>query len=965
MPQMFLEHPALYSQSAALSARIGLHTVTLMPLSLAEFVERWKAVTLTERSAAQSHFIDLCEVLGQPHPAAADHTGESFTFEKPVSKLHGGDGFADVWKRGFFAWEYKRKHKDLAAAYHQLADYRDDLENPPLLVVCDMDVFEVHTNFTGTQTRVYRFTLDDLLKGAPTSNCALPPLEVLKATFTDPEQLRPEAAAKRVTESAAKEFAKLATSLQQRNIEPEAAAHFLMRLLFCLFADSIGLLDDHLFRQMVDLNRATPAKFTSKLRQLFAAMSTSGNNFGIHDIYWFNGGLFGDDSVFELTSADMGTLRAAADLDWSAVEPAIFGTLFERSLDPGKRSQLGAHYTSKEDILLIVEPVVMAPLERRWSEVKAEALELAAKAQAAKGGAHNKLRAQLKDKLFAWVEELSKVRILDPACGSGNFLYVALRRMLDLWKEAHIFAAAHGLPTFLPFQVTPSQLYGLETNVYAHELASVVVWIGYLQWLNDNGMGWPTEPILRKLDNIQHRDAILTHDTDGKPIEPEWPEADFIIGNPPFLGGKRLRSELGSSYVDELFALYADRVPSEADLVTYWFEKARAKLGTQKQMRAGLLATQAIRAGANLKILQRVQDSGAIFMAWSDRPWILDGAAVRVSMVGFDDGSQTYRTLNGIQVPEINSNLSSEIDLSGAAKLMENTSLCFMGTTKVGAFDLLPEIAREMLAAPLNPNGRPNSDVVRPWINGHDLTGRPSGKHIIDFGVNRTEEEAALYERPFEYVRQNVYEDRQHNNRESYRLKWWIHAEPRPEMRERLKNLKKFIATPRVAKYRLFAWEDASVLADSRIYVFAREDDYFFGILHSRMHEVWSLATCSWHGVGNDPTYVSGICFETFPLPWPPGREPQDSPLVQAIAEAARELVAKRDAWLNPPATSEEELKRRTLTNLYNARPTWLMDAHRKLDEAVFAAYGWPSTLTDAEILEHLLALNHQRASSA
>ncbi len=414
-----------------------------MPLSLAEFVERWKAVTLTERAAAQSHFIDLCEVLGQPHPAAADQTGESFTFEKAVSKLHGGKGFADVWKRGFFAWEYKGKHHDLAAAYHQLADYRDDLDNPPLLVVCDMDIFEVHTNFTGTHTRVYKFTLADLLTSAPAPNCAFPPLEVLRALFTDPEQLRPEAAAARVTEQAAAEFAKLAASLRQRGVDSERAAHFLMRLLFCLFADSIGLLPDHLFRQMIELNRAQPAKFTSKLRQLFSAMSTSGNSFGVHDIHWFNGGLFADDSVFDLISADMGTLRAAADLDWSAVEPAIFGTLFERSLDPGKRSQLGAHYTSKEDILLIVEPVVMAPLERRWQQVRSEAQELTAKAQAVKGGAYNKLRAQLQDKLSAWVEELSKVRILDPACGSGNFLYVALRRMLDLWKEAYVFAAAH------------------------------------------------------------------------------------------------------------------------------------------------------------------------------------------------------------------------------------------------------------------------------------------------------------------------------------------------------------------------------------------------------------------------------------------------------------------------------------------------------------------------------------------
>jgi type II restriction/modification system DNA methylase subunit YeeA len=872
-----------------------------------------------------------------------------------------------VWKRGFFAWEYKGKHRDLVAAYHQLADYRDDLENPPLLVVCDMDVFEVHTSFTGTQTRVYHFTLDDLLTAAPTPNCALPPLDVLRALFTDPDKLRPEAAAARVTEQAAAEFSKLALGLRQRGIDSERAAHFLMRLLFCLFADSIGLLPENMFRKMLALDRGRPASFSRKLRQLFGAMSTSGSSFGMYDIHYFNGGLFADDEVFDLTEPDLAALRAAAELDWSTVEPAIFGTLFERSLDPSKRSQLGAHYTSKEDILLIVEPVVMAPLERRWSEVKAEASELATKALAVKGGAYNKLRAQLQDKLFAWVEELSKVRVLDPACGSGNFLYVALRRMLDLWKEAYVFAAAHGVPTFLPFQVTPAQLFGLETNVYAHELASVVVWIGYLQWLNDNGIGWPTEPILRKLDNIQHRDAILAHDADGNPVEPAWPEADFIIGNPPFLGGKRLRTELGDSYVGDLFHLYAGRVPQEADLVTYWFEKARALVEIHKAKRVGLLATQSIRAGANLKVLQRIAGSGGIFMAWSDKAWILDGAAVRVSVVGFDNGSDSQRHLDGAPASKINANLTSELNLADAVKLTENSALCFMGTTKVGAFDLTPEIAKPMLSAPLNPNGRPNSDVVRPWANGMDVTGRPRWNYIIDFGVQRSEAEAALFEMPFEYIRKRVYPERKDNNRESYRAKWWIHAEPRPDMREHLSGLPRFIVTPRVAKHRLFAWVNSEVLADSRLYVFTRPDDYFLGILHSRLHEVWSLENCSWHGDGSEgarPTYVSGTCFETFPFPWPPGHEPKDSPLVAAIAEAARDLVEKRDAWLNPPNASAEELKKRTLTNLYNARPAWLADAHRKLDEAVFAAYGWPSTLTDAEILERLLALNHQRAAS-
>ena len=739
-------------------------------------------------------------MLGQPHPAAADHTGDTFTFEKHVSTVDDGKGFADVWKRGSFGWEYKGKHKSLNAAYAQLVRYQGDLENPPLLVTCDQERFEVHTNFTGTRPLVYSFRLDDLLTASPTANCALPPLEVLRAVFTNPELLRPEAAQARVTEHAASEFAKLAESLEQRGVAPEGAAHFLMRLLFCLFADSIGLLPDHLFRQMIEVDKTKPANFTRKLRQLFAAMSTSGSTFGLHDIHYFNGGLFGDDEAFELTSTDMAVLRGAAALDWAQVEPAIFGTLFERSLNPGKRSQLGAHYTSREDIILVVEPVVIEPLQRRWAAIKAECTQLAADAEKEKlaeaaarkkGAIYPRLRKQLEETIFGWVEELSSVRILDPACGSGNFLYLALRRLLDLWHEVRVFSAEKGIPTFLEKQVHPSQLYGLETNVYAQELASVVVWIGYLQWLNQNGIGWPTEPILRRLDNIQNHDAILARDSDGAPVETEWPEVDCIIGNPPFLGGKRLRTELGDSYVNALFEVYAGRVPPEADLVTYWFEKARAMIETHWAKRAGLLATQGIRGGANRVVLERIKETGDIFMAYSDRDWILDGANVHVSIVGFDDGSQASRTLNGQEVAIIHANLTSAADTTSAVVLAENTNICFMGTTKIGAFDITPEIAHSMLSAPLNPNGRPNSDVIRPWVNAQDITGRPRGMFTIDFGVTMSESEAALYEQPFEYLRRHVYPKRQENNRESYRTKWWLHGEPRPELWGKLEGLRR------------------------------------------------------------------------------------------------------------------------------------------------------------------------------
>jgi type II restriction/modification system DNA methylase subunit YeeA len=935
------------------------------PLSLPEFVERWKASTLSERAAAQSHFIDLCEVLGQPHPAAADHSGDSFTFEKHVSTLEEGKGFADVWKHGFFGWEYKGKHKSLSAAYAQLVRYQGDLENPPLLVTCDQERFEVHTNFTGTRPLVYSFTLDDLLTAAPSATCALPPLEVLRAVFTNPELLRPEAAQARVTEHAASEFAKLADSLEQRGVDPERAAHFLMRLLFCLFADSIGLLPDHLFRQMIELDRARPANFTRKLRQLFAAMSTSGSSFGPHDIHYFNGGLFADDAVFDLTSADMSVLRSAAALDWSQVEPAIFGTLFERSLNPGKRSQLGAHYTSREDILLIVEPVVIEPLQRRWAAVKAEATALAEAAEGAKGKAYAKLRAELQEKLFAWVEELSAVRILDAACGSGNFLYLALRRMLDLWHEVRLFSAEHGFPTFLEKQVHPSQLYGLETNVYAQELASVVVWIGYLQWLNQNGIGWPTEPILRKLDNIQHRDAILSHDAEGAPVEPEWPEVDCIIGNPPFLGGNKIRGELGDEYVEDLFRTYSERVPPFADLVCYWFEKARAQIQTAKCKRVGLLATQGIRGSAGRVVLERIKESGSIFMAWSDRPWILDGAAVRVSIVGFDDGSQSERTLDGRPVSVIHANLTSETETTSAVKLPENFGICFMGPSAKGPFDIDRQLAQSMLNAPVNVNGHPNSDVVRPVASGVDLVQKSREKWTIDFGL-MPQSEAAQYEKPFEYLRLHAFPIRSTNRRASYATKWWQYAEARPGMRRALVGKRRFIATPEVSKHRIFVWAESRTLCNQQTLVFAREDDYFLGVLHSRIHEAWARAQgTQLREVESGFRYTPSSTFETFPLPWAPGQEPKDSLQMETIAAAARELVEKRDLWLNPAGASEEELKTRTLTNLYNARPTWLVEAHRKVDKAVFAAYGWPATLTDAKVLEHLLMLNQQRAARA
>jgi type II restriction/modification system DNA methylase subunit YeeA len=947
-----------------------------MKLSLPELIRRWKDSELTERAGSHSHFINLCEILGEPTPPAADPKGLDYAFERRVNKTGDDKGFADVWKRGFFGWEYKGKHKDLKAAYQQLFNYSADLDNPPLLVVCDFLRFEVHTNFTNTRPLVYKFTLDDLMLAGPIPGSDLSALEILRAVFSEPDKLKPGALEVRVTEKAANEFTKLKQSLSKFQTDNEALARFIMRLLFCLFADSVGLLPDNIFRKMIKADRLEPRKFIRKLKNLFAAMATGDEEFGPISIPHFNGGLFrvDDTTVFDLTHEELGILQKAAQLDWGRVEPAIFGTLFERILDEGKRAQLGAHYTRREDILLILEPVVMAPLRRRWDEVKAGAEEIAAAMETASNSTRAQLRAQMESRLLDWMEELSRVRILDPACGSGNFLYLSLKLLLDLWKETQVFMIDHHL-AYLPCKVGPSQLYGIETNVYAHELASVAVWIGYLQWRNDNAMGEPEEPILRVLGNIQHRDAIMELDAHGKPkldaegnpSEPEWPEADFIVGNPPFLGGNFIRKELGDTYVDALFRLYEGRVPHFADLVCYWFEKARATLEAEKASRVGLLATQGIRGGANRAVLDRIHESAHIFNAWSDNPWILDGAAVHVSIVCFENvenNGQHPPTLDGVAVHHIHPDLTSGVNTTGASVLPENTQLCFMGPSAKGDFDIDAEIARKMLSAPRNVNKRPNSDVVRPVASGVDLVQRNRGLWTIDFGVDMLENKAAMYELPFEYVRHHVLPKRESTQRQEYRTLWWLYGRPRPQMRQAIKGLKRYIATPATSKHRIFVWVKPEVLCNQGTLVFARSDDYFFGVLHSRVHELWARAQgTQLREVESGFRYTPTSTFETFPFPWPPSKEDQNSPLVEAIAKAARKLVEQRDRWLNPPDAAPQDLAKLTLTNLYNKRPAWLQNAHRKLDEAVLAAYGWPAAITDDELLRRLLELNQARAA--
>jgi hypothetical protein len=776
----------------------------------------------------------------------------------------------------------------------------------------------------------------------------------LRFLFTDPDRLKPGQTTAQVTTQAAKEFSTLTEGLRQRGVPAERTAHFIMRLLFCLFSEDIGLLQDGLFTRLIQNNRRKPVEFSKKLRQLFAAMSNAGGSFGPDDIPYFDGGLFMDDEAYDLTADELGILARAAELNWGGIEPAIFGTLFERILDPDKRSQIGAHYTSKEDIMLIVEPVLMEPLRREWEIVRQQATRLIDEAKGRKG---KSVQKDLSTLLGNFVAKIAAVRVLDPACGSGNFLYVALKLLLDLEKQVSVFASSNQLSRFF-VHCRPSQLYGIESNIYAHQVASVSVWIGYLQWQRDNGIIITDNPIMQPLKNIKCMDAILAWNDRGGATEPEWPDADVVIGNPPFLGGNKVRQQLGDSYVDGLFEVYEDRVPAFADLVCYWFEKARSLLEQHQRLRVGLLATNSIRGGVNRKVLESIKKTGTIFWAESDRDWILDGANVRVSMVAFDNGDELTRILDGKVVQTINPDLSAETDTTTAKPLKENENICFMGPSGKAPFDITSEDAQHMLRATINVNGRPNRDVVRPVKSGVDLVREDRNMWTIDFGL-REKKDAAQYEVPFQYVLKHVYPIRSKNRRKVYADKWWQYAEPRPGMRAALKGLKQYIVTPAVSKHRIIVWAASNVLCNQGTLVFARDDEYFFGVLQSRVHDVWALKQGT--SLEDRPRYTPTSTFETFPFPWPPTSEPKDDLLKQRIGVAARELLKRREAWLKPPGASEEQLKGRTLTNLYNASPSWLKDAHRALDEVVLAGYGWKSSLSDDEILSRLLHLNGER----
>lgn len=970
-----------------------------------EFVRKWgpggSAYALNERQGAQPHFMDLCAVLGAPTPDDPDN----YCFEKGVLKLGAKRGFADVWKRGHFAWEYKappeNPHKNnapaLDGALKQLTMYALALENPPLLVVSDRLTIRISTHFTGTPTETHEVEITQLTD--PKS------LDLIRRLLTDPESFRPSVTSREITEEAAAAFANVAERMRERGVDHHVVAHFLTQCLFCFFADDVRLLPDRLFANLIG-NRVDPPRLKLGLQDLFEAMK-KGGMLGRDDVPYFNGGLFETVEVPDLSDLDVAALRTASALRWNEIDVSIFGTLFERGLDSAKRSQLGAHYTDTETIMRLVEPVVRKPLLSAWESTRPVLEAHLTKSKRIGDAAYRMAHAVL----IEYLQRLQSYRILDPACGSGNFLYLGLRALKDVEHKVNSEAHVLGLDQPVDLVTGPHNVLGIEINEYAAELARVTVWIGELQWRIKHGYSVKTNPVLEPLNHIECRDALLLSDC----TEASWPVATVVIGNPPFVGDKKMRAELGDAYTDRLRATFEGRVPGAADLVCFWFEKAREAIMDSRLQAAGLVATNSIRQGANREVLAQAGKDCTIFEAWSDEPWVNDGASLNVSLVAFGRSGQQPR-LDGRDVVRIHADLSADeigseaLDLTRAQPLAENADASYFGFCLAGPFVVPAAKARQWLTLP-NPTGRSNAEVLKPIFNGVDLRGRPGDRWTIDFGCTMLENEAAQFDEPFRHAVRTILPARKDNKRAG-RAKWWFrHGETRPGLRNAIQGLGRMIVTIETSKHRYFMWLPTSVAPEHKLVVIPREDDVTFGILSSRIHVVWALRKGS--TLETRPVYTTGEVFAKFPFPG--GLTPRDSsskateklssgaivpgnlsgPLAQVaagIADAAKVLNDRRERWLNPNEWTdrlpevvplgmnqspypdravprhghESDVSKLTMTELYNDPPPWLAMAHQTLDAAVAQAYGWTDyspNLSDQEILRRLLDLNLSRSN--
>ena len=1050
-------------------------------LTPAEFVTRWSASRGHEQKVDQMFCVELCEFLGVPTPDPSNEAQESYCFQHRVNVLQ-GDGTEspqriDFYKRGHFVFESKqgseRRDKDkgtavrgtvgwgtaMRSAFKQAHTYAQNLPEgrPPFIITCDIGyMFEVWPGFSGNYGGYgagARIPFSDLHKEDVRA--------FLRAVFTDPYSLDPALHAARVTRRVSTPLAKLAKALEPAH-GAERTSAFLMRCIFTMFAEDVNMLEKEPFKTALrDRWVKSPADFPTGISHLWEAMD-KGTMFGFDKVLRFNGGLFSSTEALPLTKDQLSDLLAAAELDWGAVEPTIFGTLVEKALSAADRERLGAEFTPREYIERLIRPAMLEPLRDDWTFALGQSRQMIASASIDREGEFREPskaeRAAAADVLVEFHAKLCKLRVLDPACGSGNFLYVSFALLKDLEQEVLREIADLGDGALRleleSVSVNPSQFLGLDANPRAREIADLVLWIGYLQWhRRARGDLAPPDPVLRQYRNISCQDAVLAwdqrtekRDAHGKPLtvwdmrtyapnpvtrEPtpstdpsaqvplydyanpravEWPDADFIVSNPPFCGNKPMRKALGDSYTEALRAVYPS-VPKTADLVMYWWEKAAALVRAGKVRRFGLITTNSITQDLNRGVVaahtSAAKDPLVLTFAIPDHPWVIAGAAVRIAMtVGARASDVSTRPVLGRVTAEdqaeggesvakhvdlalrsvegIHADLTGEANVAGAKPLRANHGLSFQGMNLVGEGFRLT--ALELTSLGYRTKQLPG--VVKPYMNGRDLTQGGSERWVIDFFGLSAEQARANHPPLYQWVCDRVKPERDQNKRDSRRKNWWLFGEPVGKLRKALVGLSRFIATVKTAKHGVFTFVPVEILPDSKLYTFATADAVILGVLSTQIHRAWALASGA--KLEDRPTYNNTTCFEPFPFPTP--TEAQAS-RIRALAESldAHRKSVLTGGFLAPAASTsmaadsapEGEV---TFTGMYNALERLreagrggdvltyaervfhdraligvLKSMHDDLDAAVAEAYGWPADLADDEILVRLVALNAER----
>ncbi len=905
------------------------------PVPLETFITRWQANRGGQERANYALFLsELCDVLGvtRPDPAGPDTAMNAYVLERAVTFREAGDrignGRIDLYKRGCFVLEAKqtrwkggpkeilaekdlfgeedtksRTNKwDVAArnARAQAENYARALPVsegwPPFILVCDVGhCIEVFADFSGQgknyaqfpDRQGFRILLEDLRNPEICTRLA--------KIWTDPHSLDPTRHAVSASRQIAGYLAEVSKRLEAAKHNPEEVAHFLMRCLFTMFAEDMELLPENSFSNLLERCVQDPKKFPPMVEQLWQAMDKGQFAYGIEsEVRRFNGSLFRNARAFPLQREDIGALLTAAKANWTEVDPSIFGTLLEQALDPKERSRLGAHYTPRAYVERLVIATVIEPLRADWSATLATIEKLKGDNDAA--GAL-KLASD-------FLDQLVNTRVLDPACGTGNFLYVALELMKRLEGEvlealANLGAGQEVLRGLTSHEVDPQQFHGLELNPRARQIAELVLWIGFLQWHKRNRGELPSDPVLRDYGNIRQGDAVLTWDgypvpkiVDGKeilpkPRRPDWPEAEFIVGNPPFIGGKDMRSKLGDTYTEALWGVHS-HMNDSADFVMYWWDRAAEILtrkGT-KLRRFGLVTTNSITQVFQRRVVERhltAKTPLSLVMAIGDHPWTKatkDSAAVRIAMTVAEAGTHEGLLFDvtreaGLDTDDpvvelrevkgrINADLTVGVDVTQAAAMKANDGICSPGVKLHGSgFIVTPSEA-----AHLGLGKRPGLEKhIRQYRNGRDLTNTPRGVMVIDlFGLDEAQ---VRWEFPevYQHILQTVKPERDANNRDSYKKLWWIHGEPRKDLRPALANLPRYIATVETAKHRIFQFLDAEILPDNMIVAIASDDPFHLGVLSSRFHEAWMLSQGGTLHVGRSPALYKVAMFRPVPVP--------------------------------------------------------------------------------------------------